>query len=185
LTKIDIKSAEIINDELIICLLPEPIIELPPNTPPENPPAPIKPLIPIEVSDDTIIDDEPDIPNLEIDDFQYALPDAPEDIIEEDIFDVHGIEVLPAMHGGLIKLYSEIKYPEMARKAGIEGTVIVQFIVNKEGLVESPEIYRGIGGGCDEEVLRVIQKMRFSPGVQNGNLVKVRMAQAFRFQLQN
>ena len=51
------------------------------------------------------------------------------------------------MIGGLKKLYSEIKYPEIARKTGIDGIVIVQFIVNKMGEVESPQIIRGIGGG--------------------------------------
>ena len=185
LTKIEIKQAEVIDVDLIDCQLPETLIELPPAIPKNDPPAPIKPLIPVEVPDDTILDEEPDIPNLEIDDFQYIIPDAPQDIIENEIFDVHGIEVLPTMQGGLLKLYSEIDYPEIARKAGIEGTVIVQFIVNENGEVENPFIYRGIGGGCDEEVLRVIQLMQFSPGVQNGRLVKVRMAQSIRFQLNN
>ena len=84
------------------------------------------------------------------------------------------------MTGGLKKFYSEI-----ARKTGIDGIVIVQFIVNKMGEVESPQIIRGIGGGCDEEVLRVIKKMKFSPGIQNGILVNVKMSQSVRFQLKN
>ncbi len=119
LTKIEIKPSEDIEGDLIVCQFPETLIELPPNTPPKDPPAPIKPLVPMEFPDDTMIDEEPDIPNLEINDFQYSVPNTPEIIFEDEIFDVHGIEVFPIMHGGLLKLYSEIKYPEMARKAGI------------------------------------------------------------------
>ena len=53
------------------------------------------------------------------------------------------------------------------------------------GEVENPQIIRGIGGGCDEEVLRVIKKMKFSPSIQNGIVVKVKIYQSVRFQLKN
>ena len=184
LSKITIPSPSDLN-KVTISPKDDPIIQKPPIILPKDPPPPIKPLVPIEVSDDVFIEDEIDFPNLEIDDFEYLLPKPPIDSFEEKIYDINGIEILPSMIGGLKKLYFEIKYPEIARKSGIDGIVIVQFIVNKMGEVENPQIIRGIGGGCDEEVLRVIKKMKFSPGIQNGILVKVKMSQSVRFQLKN
>lgn len=161
-------------------------IELPPQIPPKTPPAPIKPWMPAEVPNDTPIEIEVNIPNLEIDSFLYEVPAQPSNNNDENqIFDSFGIEILPQMQGGLQKLYANIEYPEVARKAGIQGLVTIQFIVNKEGDVEDPTILRGIGGGCDEEVLRVIKLMKFSPGVQNGRIVNVKMAQSVRFELNN
>ena len=83
------------------------------------------------------------------------------------------------------KFYSQLKYPEVAQKAGIEGLVTVSFIVNKEGEVSNIEILRGIGGGCDEEVIRVLKLTKFSAAIQNGRFVPVKMTQNIRFNLQN
>lgn len=184
ITKISIPSKSDLDDATIF-LKEDPIIHQPPIIPPKDPPPPIKPLVPVEVADDVFIEDEIDIPNLEIDDFEYLLPKPPKHTVEDDIYDALGVEILPSIIGGLKTLYSEIQYPEIARKTGIDGMVIVQFIVNKFGEVESPQIIRGIGGGCDEEVLRVIKEMKFSPGIQNGIVVNVKMSQSVRFQLKN
>lgn len=164
---------------------PEVLIVLPPVIPPETPPAPLKPFMPVEVPDNSPIEIELDIPDLDITGFEYAIPEPPESEKSNEIHDLWGIEVAPEMIGGIKELYKEVVYPEMAKKAGIEGLVTVQFIVNKKGEVEQPQILRGIGGGCDEEVLRVIRLMKFTPGVQNGNFINVRMAQSVRFELQN
>ena len=56
-------------------------------------------------------------------------------------------------------VYSNIKYPKAAAKEGIQGTVVVKFLIDKEGNITEREIVRGIGGGCDEEVLRVVDLM--------------------------
>ncbi len=182
LTNIQIQPSTI-TTEIFFDPQTEPIIDLPPIIEPITPPPPLKPLIPTTVPDDFFIDDEIIIPNLEFDTFEYQPPVSPKKSQKKDIFDIHGVEVLPSMIGGLEALYSKVKYPELARKSGITGTVVVEFIVNKKGEVVSPKIIRGIGGGCDEEVLKVIQSMRFSPGVQNGTIVKVRMAQSVKFRL--
>ena len=73
----------------------------------------------------------------------------------------------------------------MARKAGIEGRVIVQFIVNEEGKVENPRVIRGIGGGCDEEALRAASNALFKPGRQRGEPVRVQYSLPVIFKLQN
>lgn len=74
--------------------------------------------------------------------------------------------------------YKEFTYPATAREQGITGTVVVRFYIDEKGRVKSPEILRGVGGGFDEEVVRVIKTMndlpaRWIPGKQRGRAVKV------------
>lgn len=87
--------------------------------------------------------------------------------------------------GGLESLYKQIEYPRKARLAGIEGTVIVQFIVSSDGKITSAEIIRGIGGGCDNEALRVVKNMKFEPARQRERYVPVKMNIPIKFQLKN
>lgn len=94
------------------------------------------------------------------------------------------VDEMPELIGGLEALQREIRYPEMARQAGIEGRVFVQFIVDQEGNVEYPEIIRGIGGGADEEALRVVSQAKFKPGMHQGRPVRVQYSMPFSFRLQ-
>ena len=139
----------------------------------ETPPPPPRPPVPVEVPNDEIIEDI-DI-NIDADlalDGPLNLPPPPPPAEEEeDFFTV--VENMPELIGGLAGLQSSITYPEMARKAGIEGRVFLQFIVNERGEVENPRVIRGIGGGCDEEALKAIQKAKFKPGLQRGRPVRV------------
>jgi protein TonB len=68
-------------------------------------------------------------------------------------------------------------------KSGIEGRVIIQFIVDEEGRPTHPRVVRGIGGGCDEEALRATRTIRFKPGRQRGKVVKVKMSLPVTFRL--
>lgn len=96
----------------------------------------------------------------------------------------NAVEQMPEPKGGIIELMKKINYPEEARKAGIEGRVIVQFIVDKNGNVQNPQVIQGIGGGCDEEALRVIKSTVFTPGQQRGQDVNVKMTMPVVFRLQ-
>ncbi len=100
---------------------------------------------------------------------------------EENFFVV--VEEMPELIGGLSQLQSEIRYPEMARRAGIQGRVFIQFIVNERGEVESPRVVRGIGGGADEEALRVVSQARFTPGMQRGRPVRVQYSLPITYRL--
>ena len=100
---------------------------------------------------------------------------------EEEIFVV--VEQMPELIGGIAALQKEIRSPEMARQAGVNGRVFVQFIVDEMGNVSNPVVLRGIGGGCDEEALRVIKKAKFKPGMQRGKAVKVRYVIPIVFKL--
>ncbi|MDX1637804.1 MAG: energy transducer TonB [Balneolaceae bacterium] len=152
----------------------------------ETPPPPPRPAVPVEVPNDEIVEDQVlDInADLQLQD-QLEMPPPPDESSEEeeDFFVV--VEQMPKLKGGQEWLYSNIEYPDMARKAGIEGRVIVQFIINKNGEVENPRVIRGIGGGCDQAAIDVIKKAEFSPGRQRGKPVRVQMSQAIFFQLQN
>ncbi len=80
-------------------------------------------------------------------------------------------------------IIDNIQYPEEAEAAGAEGVVVLRFVVNEEGEVENPEILRGIGYGCDEEAIRIMNLMpRWSPGTREGKPVPVSMTLPFRFQ---
>lgn len=99
----------------------------------------------------------------------------------EDFFVV--VEDMPELIGGLESIQRDIRYPQTARQAGIEGRVYIQFIVNEEGDVEKPKVIRGIGGGADEEALRVVRQAKFKPGLQRGQPVRVQYALPILFKL--
>lgn len=152
----------------------------------EKPPPPPRPQVPVEVPDDEIIEDQ-DI-HLDADinfDDPLDMPPPPDDEDEQEEEFFVAVEEMPELVGGLEELHKRIQYPDRARRVGIEGRVIVQFIVNENGKVENPRILRSIGGGCDEEAIRVIKESTFKPGKQRGNPVPVQVAQTIFFRLQN
>ncbi len=154
-----------------------------------KPPPPPRPPVPVEVPNDEIIDDA----DLNLDaslDLDMALdlpppPPAARKVEDEEpeIFLV--VEQDPELIGGLEGLQKSIRYPEIARKAGIEGRVFVQFVVDEKGNVIDPVVTRGIGGGCDEAALDAVRKAKFKPGKQRGRAVKVQYSLPVTFRLQN
>ncbi len=96
------------------------------------------------------------------------------------------VEQMPLFNGDITAyLAGNVRYPEPARENGIEGRVIVEFVVNEDGTVSNARVAKGIGGGCDEEALRVVAGMpKWRPGKQNGNAVKVYFNLAVKFVLQ-
>jgi len=153
----------------------------------ETPPPPPRPPVPVEVPNDEIIEDEILDLDTELDlgdMFELPPPPPPRDDEPEDDFFVV-VEQMPQLRGGLGALQRKVSYPEMARRAGIEGRVTVQFIVNEQGRVENPRVIRGIGGGCDEEALKAVQSARFTPGMQSGRPVRVQYSLPIVFRLQN
>ncbi|MFP8490294.1 TonB family protein [Gracilimonas sp. Q87] len=102
---------------------------------------------------------------------------------KEDYFVV--VEKMPVLIDGMKSIQSKIQYPTRARRAGIEGRVTVQFIVNENGDVENAQVVRGIGGGADEEALRVVKEAKFEPGIQRGQPVRVQYAMSINFRLED
>lgn len=108
-------------------------------------------------------------------------PPPPPDAPVSEVFVV--VERMPEPIGGMQAIYERIRYPEIARKAGIEGRVVLQFIVDEEGNVTEPHVIRGIGGGCDESALEAIKGIKFTPGMQRGRPVKVQFQLPIVFRL--
>ena len=112
-----------------------------------------------------------------------------EDKAEQGLIRIRHVEdittfVIPDEPPQFIGLLSEVTYPESARRAGIEGWVVVQFTVDEEGNPRDAVILRGIGGGCDEEAIRVItEHARFKPAISQGKAVPVRVAMPMLFKL--
>ncbi len=152
-----------------------------------KPPPPPRPPVPVEVPDDEILeDDELDLDaSLDIDEVMDLPPPPPpaddEEDAEPEIFVI--VETMPELIGGLAAIQKQIKYPPIAKKAGVEGRVIVQFVVNEQGNVVDPVVVRGIGAGCDEEALRAVSQAKFKPGKQRGKPVKVKMSLPITFKL--
>lgn len=100
------------------------------------------------------------------------------------------VDEMPQFTGGdearIFFLSNNIKYPHKARQKGISGTVYVTFVVEKDGSLSDPKILRGIGEGCDEEVIRVIKLMpKWIPGKQQGEAVRVQFNMPIKFTLAN
>lgn len=98
------------------------------------------------------------------------------------------VEEMPEFPGGMPALSAyvgqHLSYPREAKKKHIEGLVLVQFIVEQDGSTSNARVLRGIGGGCDEEALRVVQQMpAWKPGQQGGKAVRVRFSLPIRFKL--
>lgn len=155
----------------------------------EKPPPPPRPPVPVEVPNDEILeDDDLDLDaSLDLDAPLADLPPPPPPPVEDEpepepeIFVI--VEQMPELIGGLADLQKKIQYPEIAKKAGVEGRVIVQFVVNEDGNVADPVVVRGIGAGCDEEAIRAVQTAKFTPGRQRGRPVRVKMSLPITFKL--
>ncbi|MBL7964100.1 MAG: energy transducer TonB [Flavobacteriales bacterium] len=97
-------------------------------------------------------------------------------------------EVMPEYPGGKDALFAYIgtnlKYPQQAVEEGIEGVVFVSFVVEVDGKISGVSVLRGIGGGCNEEALRVVRSMpNWTPGMQAGKPVRVKYNLPIRYKL--
>ena len=120
-----------------------------------------------------------------------SLPPPPEKedkkVVDDPEFIV--VEQQPEFKDGLKALYrflsDNIKYPAIARESAIEGTVYVGFVVGRDGTIRDVVVKRGLGGGLNEEAVRVIQLMpKWNPGKQNGKAVSVAFTLPIKFRLE-
>lgn len=116
-----------------------------------------------------------------------AMKKAEVEYESKDVFTI--VEEMPSFPGGEAErnkfLAENIAYPKQAAESGIQGTVYISFIVSAGGKIEDVKIIRGIGGGCDEEALRVVKLMpRWKPGRQDGKAVRTIFNMPVVFKLQ-
>ena len=98
------------------------------------------------------------------------------------------VDEMPTFPGGdqarIDFLGENIRYPELAKREGVQGHVFVTFVVEEDGNLSNVKILRGIGGGCDEETVRVIESMpKWKPGKQQGKAVRVQFNMPILFKL--
>ena len=158
-----------------------------------KPPPPPRPPVPVEVPDDIVItDDELDLDaTLDIGEPLADLPPPPpppapeEEVepeeVEEEIF--VAVEEMPEIIGGTRKIYEYLEYPEMARQAEVQGLVVVQFVVEPDGVPSHPVVLRSANALLDEAAVEAVMQLRFKPGKQRGKAVRVRFAIPIRFEL--
>ncbi len=148
-----------------------------------RPPPPPKPPIPIEAPSDDVLEDI-EIEDTEIDfEAEIEAPPPPKEEIEEEPTYFVAVEEMPAPIGGIRAIQEKIVYPEIAKRAGVEGKVYVLAFVNEKGDVTKAQIIKGIGAGCDEAALNAVLKTRFTPGKQRGKPVKVQVSIPIIFKL--
>jgi protein TonB len=196
---LEIGKKQVVSEEVNLAE-PPPIDKATPPPPPVIPPPPVVQTIkftpPKVVKEDV---QEPPPTQEEMKDVQISTethegektvdlpPENPVvDVDEGKVFTI--VEEMPTFPGGEEKLLEylqkNIKYPPVARENGIMGVVYVTFVVDKDGKIKDAKTLRGIGGGCDEEALRVIKTMpQWKPGKQNGRAVQVQYNVPVRFSL--
>lgn len=118
---------------------------------------------------------------------EVAAPVVVEEVVEEEIFQV--VEEMPSFPGGMGELMkflgNNIKYPAVAQENGIQGRVIIQFVVEKDGSVANPVVVKGVDPALDKEALRVVKSMpNWTPGKQRGKAVRVKYTVPVTFRLQ-
>ncbi len=157
------------------------IVEQIPDTRQPNRPEPERPKVPIETDSDDVPED------LTIESTELDLNRVPVDLpspvrrktapVEEEVLDFWSVEKKPAL-----ARFTMPVYPELARKAGLEGVVFVSFTVSAEGsvrqvrAVRGPEIFRGAA-------IEAVSQFVFEPAVQNDRAVAVKMSMPIRFRL--
>ncbi|MFN7329396.1 MAG: energy transducer TonB [Bacteroidota bacterium] len=168
----------------------EEMIEVPPTEQPP-PPAPViqQPQI-VEVPDEQEIKEYLNIKfDVEVtEDTKVEAVQVVEEVKEEvdEIFTV--VEETATPKGGMAAFYKyvgeKIKYPAQARRMGVEGKVFVQFVIGKDGSISDVKVIKGIGAGCDEEAIRIVQSSpSWNPGKQRGKAVKQRYTLPIQFKL--
>ena len=191
-TEKEVTVYEIVDDEFLVEDELD-IIQTSQETPPPPPPAPVAQ----ELEALTVVEDDVETQHIEVnteDDNTEVVIAAPveeivqEEVVEDEIFII--VEKMPEFPGGqaaLFKYLSEnVKYPVIAQENGIQGRVICQFTVNKDGSIVDVEVVRtGGDASLDKEAVRVIKSMpKWTPGKQRGQAVRVKYTVPVNFKLQ-
>lgn len=170
----------------------EEIMEVPPTDQLPPPPPKIQQPQIIEVPDEKEIEEEIEInmdtevtEETKVEEITIAPVEEKEDV--DQIFNV--VEESASPKGGMSSFYKyvgdKLKYPAQARRMGIEGKVYVDFVVERDGRLTDVKILKGIGAGCDEEAVRIVQSSPpWNPGKQRGKPVRQKYVIPIVFKLQ-
>ena len=178
-----LRTAEVVEEEMVDITKQE-----------EQKPQPVE--VPKQTTQLEIVQDDVEVEDIEINAEveqnevieEYVAPEIEEEeVVEQEIFQI--VEEMPSFPGGEQKLLEYVakntKYPQIARESGIQGRVFIGFVVETDGGISNVKVLRGIGGGCDEEAVRVIKSLpKWKPGKQRGKAVRVSYQIPVNFKLQ-
>jgi len=192
-TKEEVEKYEVVNEEMNF----EDELEIDQTTQDEKPEPPAPEVIQ-EVQELQIVDDDVQTESIEVtsEDNQQEevvihapveIEEKEEEEDEQTIFVV--VETMPEFPGGqqaLFKYLNEsVKYPVIAQENNVQGRVIVQFVVEKDGSVTDVQVVRSVDSSLDKEAKRVISSMpKWKPGKQRGKAVRVKYTVPVNFKLQ-
>lgn len=116
----------------------------------------------------------------------YSLIEVEEKVVEEEKAPTYfvAVEEMPEPIGGIKAIQEKISYPEIAKRAGVEGKVYILAFVDENGNVTKAQVLKGIGAGCDEAAQDAVLQTKFKPGKQRGTPVKVQVSIPIVFKLQ-
>lgn len=151
------------------------VVEIPPTEQITRPPPPARPMIPVEAEDDELLDDvtieETEVVFEARDD---TPPPPPED---DEVFEFFAVSEKPVLIKKAVP-----RYPDLARKAQIEGKVVITVTIDKKGNVESAKVFKSVPM-LDEAAQAAAMQCRFKPAKQRDKFVKVKMNIPFDFHL--
>jgi len=156
------------------------VTDIPPTEQFKRPPPPPKPSIPIPTESEDVPED------LTIEANALDLSDIPPPPPPPDDGDMIFVafDEPPTPKGGFRSIQKALKYPEIARKAGIEGRVTVHVLVSEKGIVIKTKILQSLGHtGCDQAAVNAIKKVRWNPAMQRDKPVRVWVAIPVIFRL--
>ena len=157
--------------------------DIPPTQQFEVPPPPSRPSIPVESEDEDLAEDIT-IEETDLEDFDWEAPPPPPDEGPNVRFIPYDEPPVPI--GGYATIQRNVRYPEIAQEAGIEGMVIVQAFVSAKGRVTEAVILKGIPNtGLNEAAMDAIKRTRFKPAKQRDRPVGVWVAFPVNFKLTN
>ncbi len=148
----------------------------------KRPPPPPRPSIPIP----TESEDVPEDLTIETTDLDLTdIPPPPPPPEEEDELNIFvAYDEAPSPIGGFLAIQRALRYPEIARKAGIEGRVIVQVQISVKGRVVNAKVIKSLGhSGCDEAAIKAIKSVKWKPALQRDKPVEVWVAIPVIFKL--
>ena len=147
--------------------------EIPQTEQIKRPPPPSRPAVPIETESEDVPEDET-IDDTEIDWEDVPAPPPPPDDEDESAQIFVAYDDPPEPIGGFGAIQRNLKYPEIARKAGVEGRVFVKVAIDEKGNVFRTEVIKSLGNnGCDEAAIEAIKKVKWRPAKQRDRAVKV------------
>ncbi len=157
------------------------VTDIPPTEQFKRPPPPPKPSIPIPSESEDIPEDL----TIEANDLDLSdIPPPPPPPDDEGDMIFVAFDEPPTPKGGFRSIQKALKYPEIARKAGIEGRVTVHVLVSEKGIVIKTKILQSLGHtGCDQAAVNAIKKVKWNPAMQRDKPVKVWVAIPVIFRL--